>query len=926
MKRLLLALTGLAFAAAIASPPALADYGFKEVDVNFAKSDGSTATQAGSHPSSWTTTLFLNSFEEGKNRFPEGETKDLRLEFPPGLVGTPDPVPLCSAANFIEAPGNIPSCPNASAIGVVVAEAGFSGPEELVVPVFDLEPSPGEPAKIGFNVLGIPIIVDVGLNPVFPYNLQAQVTNIPQSAFFYGSKLTVWGNPAASSHDAERGRCIYEGGSCPVGLPEVPFVTLPRSCSGPLQTIFEADPWSAPGSFAKAVATTHDGSKPPQPLGLGGCAELGFSPRVSAQPTSSSAESPSGLDFDLDVQDEGLTNPEGTAKSDIRKAVVTLPEGVTINPSQAEGLGACTQAQFAAERADRPPSEGCPQSAKIGTVEVESKLLEGSVLRGALYVAAPYENPFNSLIALYMTFREPQLGLAVAAAGKVEADPRTGQLITTFDELPQLPFSHFHLHFREGGRSPLVTPPRCGDFTTRAVFTPWANPSTSYETTSTFKVASGVGGGACPPGGTPPFHPGFSAGTLNNNAGSYSPFYMRLSRRDGDQDLTKFSAALPPGMLAKLAGVGECPDSAIAEAKSMSGRQEQASPSCPAASRIGSVIGGAGVGPELLYVPGSVYLAGPFNGAPLSVVGIVPAVAGPFDVGDVVVRQALRVNPRSGEVSVDGAASDPLPHILAGIPLKVRDIRVSIDRQSFTLNPTSCEPFAVDATLWGGGSDVFSAADDSPAAASDRFQAANCANLGFKPSLALRLKGGTGRGAHPQFRATYTPRGGDANLAGLVLRLPHSAFLDQAHIRTVCTRVQYAAGACPPGSIYGQATVSTPLLAEPLQGPVYLRSSSHNLPDLVLALHGLVEFEAVARIDSKNGGIRATLEGLPDAPVTQAVVNMQGAKKGLIVNSTNLCAARHRAEASFTAHNGGALEAKPPVKAGCAKAKKRRRR
>jgi hypothetical protein len=515
----------------------------------------------------------------------------------------------------------------------------------------------------------------------------------------------------------------------------------------------------------------------------------------------------------------------------------------------------------------------------------------------------------------------PDQGVSVKLAGKVEPDPQTGQLITTFDDLPQLPVSSFQLHFRAGARAPLVTPPRCGTYEATAVFTPYANPAKPVVTHPFFQITSGVGGGPCPQGALP-FHPGFEAGSASDTAGAFTPFSMRLTRNDGDQDLTKFSATLPPGVVAKLAGVSRCPDAAIEAAKAKTGLAEQASPSCPASSQIGHVLAGAGVGQVLTYAEGKLYLAGPYHGAPLSVASIVPAVAGPFDVGTVVTRVALRVNPRTGVVNVDGAASDPIPHILAGIPLKVRDIRVYTDRPSFTLNPTSCEPFATAAQIWGGGNDVFSSADDSPYPASARFQAANCANLGFKPKLTLKLKGGTKRGGHPALTGVFKPRPGDANLAGMVLRLPHSAFLDQAHIRTICTRVQFAAGPgngaeCPAGAIYGHVTAITPLLAEPLEGPVILRSSSHNLPDFVAALHGLVDVEAVAHIDSKHGGIRATFEEVPDAPLTEVVVQMQGAKKGLIVNSTDLCTGEHRASAQLVAHNAKTARLRPPMEAKC---------
>jgi hypothetical protein len=381
--------------------------------------------------------------------------------------------------------------------------------------------------------------------------------------------------------------------------------------------------------------------------------------------------------------------------------------------------------------------------------------------------------------------------------------------------------------------------------------------------------------------------------------------------------MTRFDAILPPGVVAKLAGVSKCSDAQIARAKAKTGIAERQNPSCPANSKIGTVQGGAGVGSQLTYVPGSIYLAGPFGGAPISAVAIVPAVAGPFDVGTVVYRQALVVNPRTGIVTADGTRSDPLPHILAGIPLRVRDVQVHVNRPSFTINPTSCDPFATKASIFGGGANPFNTADDRAVSRNARFQAANCSRLPFKPKLSLKLQGGTKRGDNPKLRSVYTPKPDGTNLKALVLRFPRSAFLDQGHIRTICTRVQFAAKACPPGAIYGHARVFTPILDEPLEGPLYLRSSNHNLPDVVLALHGLVDIEGVARVDSKKGGIRVTFTDLPDAPLSKAVVTMQGGKKGLIVNSTDLCARKHHANVQLDAQNNVRKTIKPVVQASC---------
>jgi len=930
------------------NPP---EFGLCGVDVTFTDAGGTTAMQAGSHPFAFTTDLAVKTEEAlGLGQIPAGQAKELQIELPPGLVAAPTATPRCAAVDFatlieVASALKLPNCSDSSVVGLATVKGAVpSGqPAEVRAPVYNLVPPPGEVAKFGFVVFGAaPVTFTAGLRESPPYNAFVTVPNIPQMVRFFSSKTVIWGNPSSEEHAKQRGKCgaFFKegfvigqlGGECPTSNPNVPFLTLPTACGEPLETHFEALSWLG-DRFGQSVFS-HDEFG--NPLGISGCERLAFGPKLSAQPTTHSASSASGLDVKVDIEDEGLISPEGLADSAIKKAVVRLPKGMTINPSQAEGLGACSEADFARETATSSFGAGCPGSSKVGTVEVESPLLEGEIFKGTVFVATPRKNPFGSLIALYMTIKDPALGIGVGLAGKVAPDPLTGQIVATFGEpgheLPQLPFSHFRFHFREGARSPLITPPGCGTYTTEATFTPWANPAASFSTSSAFQVTSGVGGGPCPPAGPPPFEPGFAAGTLNNAAVHFSPLSMRLTRRDGDQDLTKLSATLAPGLAGSLAGVSRCPETQIAIAKAKSGVAELASPSCPSNSKIGRTVAGAGVGSQLTFVPGSLYLAGPYHGAPFSVVSITPAVAGPFDVGTVVVRFALQVDPRSAVVTVDGAASDPIPHILAGIPLTVRDLRAYADRPHFTFNPTDCDPFAITAQIWGGGANPFSVADDSPRARSARFQAADCANLGFKPRFNLRLKGGTTRGAHPALKAVVTPRPEDANFASAVVTLPRSAFLDQGHIRTICTRVQFAAAGgngagCPKGAVYGFAKAFTPILDEPVQGPVYLRSSNHNLPDLVMALKGPpqapVNVEISARIDSHKGGIRTSLEDLPDLPVSRFELQMQGGKKGLIINSRNLCAHVSRAKADFVAHNDKQRSFSPVLQASsCAKASK----
>jgi hypothetical protein len=934
MRRVATIALAIACAALFASAQAGASFGLKGLDVTSTDAQGKTVTQAGAHPFAFT--IDLSTITKPEPELPEfGEVteeavKTLVIENFPGLAGNPTATPRCTTADFLatsEERGG-PDCSLGSQVGAGAIRVGDPHDPPTPVQVFNLVPPPGVLLRLGLAPLGVRVSVEISVKSTPPYNPVATVTNVSNLVQFFGSKVTLWGVPADPLHDEER--------KGPANVPEVPFLTLPRACEGPLATRFEATSWE--GSFFEDSVPTHDELGP---VGFTDCERLDFAPRTSTQPSTEQVESASGLDFSLNIEDEELANPKGIAGSDIKTATVILPQGVTLNPSAAEGLETCSKAGFEAESLASLPGQGCPEASKVGTVEVETLLLEDQVLRGELFVARQddpstpepgAENPFDSLLALYMVIKDPALGVLVKQAGRVSPNPTTGQLETTFgepgDEIPQFPLSHVHIHLREGARSPLISPAACGTYTTNALFTPWADPSRRVDAPSSFEISRGLGGGTCPPAGPPPFAPGFSAGTLNNDAGSFSPFDVRITRRDGDQDLTKVSAVLPPGVLGTIAGLSKCTDAQIAAAKAKRGREELASPSCPAGSEIGHTSAGAGVGSQLTYVPGKLYLAGPYKGDPLSMVSITPAVAGPFDIGNVVLRFALTLNPNNLQVEVDGSASDPIPHILEGIVLKVRDLRAYVDRPHFISNPTNCAPLQTKLTAFGSFIDVFSPADDVPVNLTDRFQAANCAGLGFKPKLSLSLKGGTHRGDHPALTAVVTPRPHDANFAKAIVTLPRSAFLDQGHIRTICTRVQFAAKACPPGSVYGFAKAWSPLVDEPAEGPVYLRSSDHNLPDLVVALKGPpsaeVDFNLVGRIDSHKGGIRGSFESIPDVPVSKFVLEMQGGKKGLIVNSRGLCARPSKAIARLTGQNGRRDDFSPRVRpSGCGKAHRR---
>jgi uncharacterized repeat protein (TIGR01451 family) len=893
-------------------------------------SAGSPARQAGSHPYEARFDLDFNLKTESDPDAgwfvtpPDGNAKTIVTTLPRGFVGNPQATPTCTAAqvNQIAFVGSLVKCPAASQVGTLdlVAQNGngiFTLDQPNItrdMPVYNMVPPPGAVAAFGFSFQGLPIYIIASLDPADGYAVKATITDIPEITPARSADLTLWGVPADHAHDRLRFDPNTVALNSPSTAPATPLFTLPSQCESADSTKIDLAPWREPDNFRHYQT---------EPVQATGCDDprIRFQPTVTLQPTSDQADSPTGLSFDLKVPQKretftqqseasklyaGSGNDAALATPPLRDATVTLPEGMTINPASAGGLGACSAAQIGLETND---PVACPDSSKIGSVEVDTPVLPDPV-QGSVYLAKQGENPSKSLLALYIVLEDAERGLLVKLPGKVEADPQTGRLTTTFAENPQFPFSELKLDLKSGPRAPLRTPATCGTYTSNAQLTSWNSSLPVVEGSDSFRITSGPSGSPCP---APGFDPKLSAGTTNPIAGAYSPFVLRLSREDGSQELAGLQATLPPGLIGRLAGIPYCPQAAIDAAKALGapgqGALELTTPSCPAASRVGSVTAGAGAGSNPFQVQGKAYLAGPYKGAPLSLAIVTPALAGPFDLGDVVVQAALRVDPETTQIT---AVSDPIPHILQGIPLDIRSVDVDMDRPNFTLNPTSCDPMAIRGTA--------TSVQGASAALSDRFQVGACKALDFKPKLALKLKGGTQRGRHPALRATltYPRRGAYANIARAQVTLPHSEFLAQSHIRTICTRVQFAADQCPKGSIYGHARAITPLLDQPLEGPVYLRSSNHPLPDLVADLSGQIHVELVGRIDSKNGGIRTTFEAVPDAPVSKFTLTMQGGRKGLLENSRNICATTNRATVLLDAQNGKVSDSRPEAKAtGC---------
>ncbi|HWX46174.1 MAG TPA: hypothetical protein VNY52_12735, partial [Solirubrobacteraceae bacterium] len=601
----------------------------------------------------------------------------------------------------------------------------------------------------------------------------------------------------------------------------------------------------------------------------------------------------------------------------------------TINPSAGSGLGTCTPQQYEAETAASLPGEGCPPESKIGAVKVETPVLS-ETLRGAVYVATPFDNEFDSLLGLYIVVKDPQRGIIVKLAGHIEANPVTGQLVTTFDENPQVPFNRFTLELRQGATSPLVSPPTCGAYIAEADFTPWSAPELPQHLLSNpVQIENGIGGGPCPTGGVPPFHPGIEAGTLNNSAGAYSPMDIHITRNDGEQEITRFTSILPAGLTAKLTGVPFCSDADIEAAKHLTGAQEEAEPSCPKDSEIGHTLVGAGVGSVLAYTPGKVYMAGPYNGAPFSVVSITSAKVGPFDLGTVVIRFALEINPQTAVVTVDAKASDPIPHIIDGIVIHVRDIRVYIDRPEFMINPTNCDPASFAATVDGAGADFTNPADQVPVTVTNSFQMANCQNLQFKPTFKVSTSGkpsrADGESLHVKLSYPNAPQGTQTNIKLVKVELPKQLPSRLPTLQKACPEKTFVANPalCPAASVIGHATAITPILPVPLTGPAYFVSyGGAKFPELIIVLQGYgvtLNLHGETFI-SKQGITSSTFKTVPDDPIGSFELTLpQGPFSALAANG-NPCRGTLTMPTEFLAQNGDAIREQTKVAVtGCPK-------
>lgn len=818
---------------------------------------------------------------------PYANAEDIQFKLPPGMIGNPQSVPRCTVDQL----GNDArdsECPFDSQVGMSVVRVLLPTPLVVNEPVYNMVPPKGTDivARFGFIAVGPPAFINVRVDPT-DYSIVATVEGLTSASGLIEAITTIWGVPASPLHNEDRITPVEaNNGESPVGgreatVPEAPFLSNPTDCSLQRQVTVTAWSYQLPDQPVTKSTPFPD---------ITGCGKLGFSPSFTATPTNPEAAAPTGMDTNLTIpQDE---SPNGLANSTLKSARVTLPEGFSINPAAADGLQACSAEQVGYGKNE--PSH-CPEGAKLGEIEAEVPALENT-LHGSVYQRTPAP---GRLFGLWLTTDEQGVHLKLPAT--IETDPQTGQVTAVFDGidtlggLPQVPVAALRLLVPGGPRAPLATPRGCGTYLAHYAFTPWSGQAAT-EGDAAMQIVAGCGKGG--------FSPQLAAGSLNSAGGKFSPFSFTLTRADGEGNPRTIALHMPQGLLAKLGGVPLCPDSAAGTG------------ACPADSKIGSLTASSGVGGAPLWIPQpgkaptAVYLAGPYKGAPYSVVSVVPAQAGPFDLGLVVNRAAINVDPETALATI---VTDPLPQILEGVPIAYRTIHVDVDRPNFTINPTSCAQKKITATI--------TATDGAVAEPTAGFQATGCSKLAYSPKLKIAFTGPTTRTGNPGVRAVLTQKPNQANSKAVTVILPGSQFIDNAHISNPCTRVQFAAEACPPKSVLGNVSAVSPLLDKPLKGKVYFRSNGgdRELPDLVADLRGQIHVTVVGFIDSVNGRVRTRFLSVPDAPVTKFKMNLFGGSRGLLENSQNLCLQKRHVELHFKAHNGRTVDTNPAIAINCGK-------
>jgi hypothetical protein len=831
---------------------------------------------------------------------PVGTLKTLRVELPVGLSVNPQATPRCELASFqaeqcaVSAPGS-----QVGTSAVTAALEGLPAPalDGLTkVPVYNLVPKEGQPARFGFRILNEEVFLEADVDWSGDYH--------------EGFTIAV---PKSPIGEILKNRLVFQGRAG-----NGTFLTLPSTCFDPAQagfgdvysTLLRADSVEQPNpTFPNGSSFLRAGLPPGvKPTG---CDKVPFKPTTAVNPGTEQVDSPSSPLIEVKVPFEA--SGTAIANSNVKDAVVTLPPGMGLNPAAAPGLQMCSNEPFG--KGTRNPI-GCPGASKIGTAAIETPPLPAGSLAGSLYLGQQLSRDPQSgnVYRVFFDAASTRYGVDVRLIGNVKADPQTGQLTAIFPDSPQVPFTNAKVNL-DTGKGLLTSPPTCGPNAASHAMTAWSGTPDQGPQEGGFTLTKLPGGGNCPKTmAERPFAPGFNAKPKSDVAKTFTPFSANLTRPQGQQELKGLDLTLPEGATAKLKGVPYCSPEAIEKTENRSGEAEKKNPVCSKESRVGAATIQAGTGSNPLKVEGDAYLAGRYKGAPLSIVVVTPALAGPFDLGTVVVRVPLFLDPETAQIH---PRSKDIPDVFGGAKLDIRSVFLNINRDEFTLNGTNCRKGATSGVINGGGANPLDPGAYSAFRIADEFQATGCKPLKFRPKLKIRLFGKTQRAKHPKLRAVLKARGKDANIRKASVALPHALFLDQASLAKVCTRVQFAAENCPKKSIYGKARAFTPLLGKPLEGPVYLRSSNNTLPDMVAHLKGQVDIDLVGRIDSFKGGIRTTFGRVPDVPVTKFVLTLPGGKKGLLVNSRSLCAKPVQAIIKIKAQNGRKKNSKPNLRTPC---------
>jgi hypothetical protein len=886
-------------------------FGISEFSGSLRDPSGSELTQAGAH-ADLTTTIHFNVVRgigpEGPNELTEGNPKDIEVNLPPGLVGDPQATPMCTQEQ-LKGFGEGPACPVNSQVGVVTITYYRSFAEHgttFTVPVYNMQPPVNTPAQFGFNIFGVLIFVNAKVRDNGDYGITADLSGISEGLDLGASSLTLWGVPADPSHDAQRQGPHFELGA-PSTAPRLALMSSPTVCpSTPFSTTMRADSWEEPGIF---VSSSFDHDESGAPMLLTGCSKLPFEPTIKVAPDTSQADTPAGLTVEVKMPQDGLLNPEGLASADLKNTKVTLPAGVVINPGQAAGLIAC-QPSEAAVGAEGPAH--CPSASKVGTVQISTPLLPEK-LEGNVYILPSNPPHLQLLLAASAD------GVNLKLVGNVDLDPRTGQLTATFNETPQLPFTDLKLSFSSGAQAALATPATCGTYSTASDFTPWTTPYESDRfSTDDFNITSGPNGSAC---SSPlPFTPSMDAGATTDQAGGYTSFSLLIQRGDGQQRVSRLQFKTPEGLLGMISKVPLCGEPAAAQGN------------CPSATQIGHTVVQAGPGPDPLGVPqpgqpaAPIYLTGPYNGAPYGLSIAVPVVAGPFNLGPIVVRAAISVDPATSQLTV---TTGELPSVLDGIPTDLRTINAVIDRPGFMFNPTSCAPMSFSGTA--------TSTEGASAALSSHFQVGSCRSLTFKPGFSASTSGKPSRAngasldakiVYPTSALGHNQASQQSNIAKVKVDLPKQLPSRLTTLQKACTAAVFEANPakCPAASVVGVAKAVTPVLPVALSGPAYFVShGGEAFPSLEVLLQGdgvRVDLAGSTFI-SKQGITSSTFKSVPDVPISTFELYLPEGPHSALAANGNLCKGKLAIPTAFVAQNGTEIHQSTPVSVtGCPKAKR----